>query len=146
MGVCGGGGPSILVATGPAGTGKTAFACQAAINELYEGNVDKIVITRPAVAVAGEDLGFLPGGADSKMAPYMQPIVDCLCQVWEAQDLERLRASGVIEVVPLGFMRGRTFTRTMVIADEMQNSTPSQMKTTLTRLGERSKMIVTGVI
>lgn len=133
----------IVIAIGPAGTGKTMLACYAAVEALRLGNVNKIVVTRPVVSV-DEEIGFLPGGLESKMDPWTRPIFDVLRETYSAKDIERMTEEGVIEIVPLGFMRGRTFKKSWIIADEMQNSSPSQMFMLATRIGEDSKMIITG--
>lgn len=134
---------NIVVAIGPAGTGKTLLACQVGIKLFKEGLVEKIVITRPAVSV-DEDLGFLPGTLEQKMAPWTRPIIDVFSEYYNAKDIETMIREGVIEVSPLAYMRGRTFKNSYIIADEMQNATQNQMKMLLTRLGEGSKMVVTG--
>jgi phosphate starvation-inducible PhoH-like protein len=134
---------NIVFAIGPAGTGKTLLACQVGIKLFKEGLVDKIVITRPAVSV-DEDLGFLPGTLQEKMAPWTRPIMDVFSEYYNAKDLDTMIKEGVIEISPLAYMRGRTFKNSYIIADEMQNATQNQMKMLLTRLGEGSKMIVTG--
>ena len=133
----------IVFAVGPAGTGKTMLAVQWAIDELKYGDVDKIVITRPAVSV-DEQHGFLPGSLNEKMEPWTRPIFDVFDENFCAKEVERQVREGVIETSPLAYMRGRTFKNAVIIADEMQNATPSQMKMLLTRLGQGSKMIVTG--
>ena len=134
---------NILFAIGPAGTGKTLLAVQMGIKLYQEGKVDKIIVTRPAVSV-DEDLGFLPGTLNEKMAPWTRPIFDVLGEYYQQKDIENMLYEGVIEISPLAYMRGRTFKNAYVIADEMQNATPNQMKMLLTRLGEGSKMVVTG--
>lgn len=134
---------NIVFALGPAGTGKTLIACQVGIKLFKEGLVDKIVVTRPAVSV-DEDHGFLPGTLEQKMAPWTRPIFDVLAEYYYARDIENMIREGVIEISPLAYMRGRTFKNSYVIADEMQNATQNQMKMLLTRLGEGSKMVVTG--
>jgi len=134
---------NIVFALGPAGTGKTLIACQVGIKLFKEGLVDKIVVTRPAVSV-DEDHGFLPGTLEQKMAPWTRPIMDVLAEYYYARDIENMIREGVIEISPLAYMRGRTFKNAYIIADEMQNATPNQMKMLLTRLGEGSKMVVTG--
>jgi phosphate starvation-inducible PhoH-like protein len=134
---------NIVFALGPAGTGKTLIACQVGIKLFKEGLVDKIVVTRPAVSV-DEDHGFLPGTLEQKMAPWTRPIFDVLSEYYYARDIENMIREGVIEISPLAYMRGRTFKKAYIIADEMQNATPNQMKMLLTRLGEGSKMVVTG--
>src|SRR6056300_1817029 len=133
----------IVFGIGPAGTGKTLLAVQVAIKQFKEGKVDKIIVTRPAVS-ADEDLGFLPGTLEQKMAPWTRPIFDVLQEYFSAKDIEGMVAEGVVEIAPLAYMRGRTFKRSYILADEMQNATQNQMKMLLTRLGEGSKMAVTG--
>lgn len=133
----------IVFATGPAGTGKTMIAVQWAINEFKDNLCDKIVITRPAVSV-DEQHGFLPGDLNEKMAPWTRPIFDVFSDNFCQAEIDRQVREGIVEVAPLAYMRGRTFKNSVIIADEMQNATPSQMKMLLTRLGEGSKMIVTG--
>lgn len=133
----------IMFAIGPAGTGKTMLAVQWAINQLKDGEIDKIIITRPAVSV-DEDHGFLPGDLNEKMAPWTKPIFDVIAENFSAREIQHMVEEGVIETSPLAYMRGRTFKDAIVIADEMQNATPSQMKMLLTRLGQGSKMVVTG--
>ena len=133
----------VVFGIGPAGTGKTLIAVLTAIKLFKEGVVDKIIVTRPAVSV-DEDLGFLPGTLEQKMAPWTRPIFDVLRDYFTAKDIEGMIAEGVLEIAPLAYMRGRTFKKAYIIADEMQNSTANQMKMLLTRLGEGSKMAVTG--
>ena len=134
---------SIVFAIGPAGTGKTMLAVQVGIKLFQEGQVDKIIVTRPAVSV-DEDLGFLPGTLNEKMAPWTRPIFDVLGEYYQTKDIAKMLEEGVIEISPLAYMRGRTFKNAYIIADEMQNATINQMKMLLTRLGEGSKMVVTG--
>jgi phosphate starvation-inducible PhoH-like protein len=134
---------NILFAIGPAGTGKTMIACQWAIKLFQEGVIEKIIVTRPAVSV-DEDLGFLPGTLEEKMAPWTRPIFDVFEEYYYAKEIAAFIEEGVIEISPLAYMRGRTFKNAFVIADEMQNTTPSQMKMLLTRLGDKSRMVVTG--
>jgi phosphate starvation-inducible PhoH-like protein len=124
----------IVVAAGPAGCGKTLFACQIAAQRLLANQYDKIVITRPTVSV-DEDLGFLPGKLEKKMEPWVKPMFEIF---------ERERVHKSVEIVPMAYMRGRTFRKSFIIADEMQNSTRNQMKMVLTRIGDDSKMVVTG--
>jgi phosphate starvation-inducible protein PhoH and related proteins len=134
---------SIVLAIGPAGTGKTMLAVQHGIKLFQDGIVDKIVITRPAVSV-DEDLGFLPGTLNEKMAPWTRPIFDVFQEYYQTKDIAKMLDEGVIEISPLAYMRGRTFKNAYIIADECQNTTINQMKMLLTRLGENSKMVVTG--
>jgi phosphate starvation-inducible protein PhoH and related proteins len=134
---------NIVIAIGPAGTGKTMLAVLAAIRALKQGECEKIVITRPAVSV-DEQHGFLPGDLVEKMAPWTRPIFDVIEEYYSPKDILAMIEEGVIEVAPLSYMRGRTFKNAFIIGDEMQNSTPNQMKMFLTRIGENSKIIVTG--
>jgi len=134
---------SIVLAIGPAGTGKTMLAVQFGIKLFQEGKVDRIVVTRPAVSV-DEDLGFLPGTLNEKMAPWTRPIFDVLGEYYQTKEIAKMLEEGVIEISPLAYMRGRTFKNAYIVADEMQNATVNQMKMLLTRLGEGSKMVVTG--
>ena len=134
---------SIVFAIGPAGTGKTMLAVMHGIKLFQEGLVDKIIVTRPAVSV-DEDLGFLPGTLNEKMAPWTRPIFDVLGEYYKQTDIAKMLEEGTIEISPLAYMRGRTFKNAYIIADEMQNATVNQMKMLLTRLGEGSKMVVTG--
>jgi len=133
----------IVFAVGPAGTGKTLLGVQMAIKSLQEQAVEKIVITRPAVSV-DEEHGFLPGTLNEKMAPWTRPIFDVFEEYYTTQEISGMMNDGILEISPLAYMRGRTFKNSFIIADEMQNATPSQMKMLLTRLGENSKMAVTG--
>ena len=134
----------IVMVSGPAGTGKTHFACEHAIEKLAANDINRIVITRPIVSVDNEEMGFLPGTINSKMAPWTRPIFDLFSDYYDTRQIERMVADNVIEISPIAYMRGRTFKRCFVIADEMQNSTPTQMKMLLTRLGEGSRMVITG--
>ena len=134
---------SIVLGVGPAGTGKTLFACNHAIRELKYGNIDKIVLTRPVVPVE-EDLGFLPGNLVSKMDPWTRPLFDLFLEYYSKMELDSMLKSNIIEVSPLAYMRGRTFKRSFIIADEMQNCSPNQMFMITTRIGEQSKMVITG--
>ena len=133
----------IIFAIGPAGTGKTMLAVQHGIKLFQDGVVDKIIVTRPAVSV-DEDLGFLPGDLNEKMAPWTRPIFDVFHEYYQQKDINKMLEEGVIEISPLAYMRGRTFKNAYIVADEMQNATVNQMKMLLTRLGENSKMVVTG--
>jgi phosphate starvation-inducible PhoH-like protein len=134
---------SIILAIGPAGTGKTMLAVQNGIRLFQEGKVDKIIVTRPAVSV-DEDLGFLPGTLNEKMAPWTRPIFDVLGEYYQQKDIAKMLEDGTIEISPLAYMRGRTFKNAYIIADECQNTTVNQMKMLLTRLGDSSRMVVTG--
>lgn len=133
----------MVIAVGPAGTGKTMLACYSAVEALKLGKVAKIVITRPVVSV-DEEIGFLPGGLTSKMDPWTRPAFDALKEHYTQKEIDAMIEEGTIEIVPLGFMRGRTFKRAWIVADEMQNSTPMQMLMLATRIGEGSKMVITG--
>jgi phosphate starvation-inducible protein PhoH and related proteins len=133
----------LVFGTGPAGTGKTYLAVAFAAAMLERGTVDRLVLSRPAVE-AGERLGFLPGDMREKVDPYLRPLYDALYDMMPAEKVERGLQSGVIEVAPLAFMRGRTLSNAVVILDEAQNTSSMQMKMFLTRLGENSRMIVTG--
>jgi phosphate starvation-inducible PhoH-like protein len=134
----------IVFATGPAGTGKTMLAMMAGIQALKQGAVTKIVLTRPAVGVDDERHGFLPGDLNQKMEPWTRPLFDVLSEYYDRKEITRMLDEQIIEISPQAFMRGRTFKEAWIIADEMQNATPNQMKMLLTRIGENSKMIVTG--
>jgi phosphate starvation-inducible PhoH-like protein len=136
-------GVQIVAGLGPAGCGKTLFACQAAVSALVSGSVDKIVMTRPLVSV-DEELGFLPGTIEHKMNPWVRPIFDVLGGFYTGGEIRRMMDDGVLEISPLAYMRGRTFKRSFIVADEMQNSSPNQMLMMLTRLGEGSKAVITG--
>jgi len=133
----------IIVVSGPAGTGKTLFATEHGVKNFLWGVYDKLVFTRPSVSV-DEDLGYLPGTLEDKMAPWVRPIYDVLYQFISPKEVQQCMEDKLIEIAPLGFMRGRTFKNTWIVADEMQNSTISQMKMLLTRLGENSRLIITG--
>ncbi len=133
----------IVFGVGPAGTGKTMIAVQVAIQMFKEKQVNKIVVTRPVVSV-DEDIGFLPGSLEEKMAPWTIPIFDVFKLYFTTADIQNMLFEGVIEISPLAFMRGRTFHSCYIVADEMQNATASQMKMLLTRIGSRSKLAVTG--
>jgi phosphate starvation-inducible PhoH-like protein len=133
----------IVVATGPAGTGKTLFATEFGVKNFLMGTYEKLIFTRPSVSV-DEDLGYLPGTLEEKMAPWVRPIYDILYNFMTPKDVTILLEEKVIEIAPLGYMRGRTFKNCWIVADEMQNSSVSQMKMLLTRLGENSRLIITG--
>ena len=128
----------IIIGTGPAGTGKTMLACNIATEHILKHPRARVVLTRPIVA-ADEDMGYLPGDMDQKMEPWTRPMYDIFEQSMTHNQMDRC-----ICIEPLGYMRGRTFNHTLIIADEMQNSTPNQMKLLLTRLGEGTKIVVTG--
>lgn len=133
----------IIVASGPAGTGKTLFATEYGVRNFLLGACDKLIFTRPSVSV-DEEIGFLPGTLEEKMAPWIRPIYDVLYTFISPKEVQELMEEKIIEIAPLGFMRGRTFKNAWIVADEMQNSTASQMKMLLTRLGENSRMVITG--
>ena len=128
----------IVIGTGPAGSGKTMLACQIALEHVAKYQRPKIVLTRPIVA-ADEDMGYLPGDMDQKMEPWTKPMFDIFEQYFSHSQMDRY-----INIEPLGYMRGRTFNNTLIIADEMQNSTPNQMKMLLTRVGQGTKLVITG--
>lgn len=133
----------IVFGIGPAGTGKTYLAMAAAVSMLIEGKVERIILSRPAVE-AGETLGFLPGDLQEKILPYLRPLYDALGDMLSPSDVEKLTERGVIEIAPLAYMRGRTLSNSFVILDEAQNTTSEQMMMFLTRLGEGSRMVITG--
>jgi phosphate starvation-inducible protein PhoH and related proteins len=135
---------SIVVTVGPAGTGKTYLAMVAAVKALKEGAIERIVMTRPAVGVEGEQHGFLPGNLVAKMEPWIRPLLDVMREYYRPQDIAAMIEDQVIEIAPLAFMRGRTFKNSWIIADEMQNATPAQVKMLMTRIGQDSKIIITG--
>ena len=133
----------MVFAVGPAGTGKTLLAVLRAIQALRSQEINKIILTRPAVSV-DEKHGFLPGTLNEKMEPWTRPIFDVFEEYYGVLETARMLDEGIIEIAPLGFMRGRTFKNAYIIADEMQNATPDQMKMLLTRIGENSCMVLTG--
>jgi phosphate starvation-inducible PhoH-like protein len=133
----------LVVAVGPAGTGKTYLAISAAVEALEAGRVDRIVLSRPAVE-AGETIGFLPGDMHEKMAPFLRPLYDALNDRMGSKRLKQSLADGAIEIAPIGFMRGRTLNNAFVVIDEAQNCTYTQLKMLLTRLGWHSTMVLTG--
>ncbi len=133
----------LIFCTGPAGTGKTLFACQHAIDSLKKKETNKIIITRPTVSIE-ENMGYLPGDIKAKMHPFTIPIFDIFTEYYTKKELDIMIHENIIEIAPLCYMQGRTFKDSIIIADEMQNSTPLQMFMLLTRLGTNSKMIVTG--
>lgn len=134
---------NIIFSIGPAGTGKTMLAVLSAIKSFKNGDCEKIVITRPAVSV-DEQHGFLPGDLKEKMAPWTRPIFDVIEEYYSPSEITSMLEENIIEVAPLAYMRGRTFKNSYIIFDEAQNSTPNQMKMMLTRLGEKSRIVVTG--
>lgn len=133
----------LTFATGPAGTGKTFLAVAAAVNMFLSKEVERIILSRPAVE-AGEKLGFLPGDLNAKLDPYLRPLYDALFEMLPQEEINKLMENGQIEIAPLAFMRGRTLSNSFIILDEAQNTTPSQMKMFLTRLGMGSRMAITG--
>ena len=135
----------VTFAIGPAGTGKTFLAAVLAVRALLSDECERIILTRPAVE-AGEKLGFLPGDLQEKVNPFLRPLYDALYEFIDAEKIPDLMERGKIEVAPLAYMRGRTLSNAFVIVDEAQNTTPSQLKMVLTRLGFGSKMVVTGDI
>ena len=136
-------GKPLTIAVGPAGTGKTYLAISAAVEALEAGSVSRIVLSRPAVE-AGESIGFLPGDAEDKLAPYLRPLYDALSDRLSMKRVRALITEGAIEIAPVGFMRGRTLNNAFVVIDEAQNCTYTQLKMLLTRLGWHSTMVVTG--
>jgi phosphate starvation-inducible PhoH-like protein len=134
----------IVVAVGPAGTGKTYLAMQAAIKALKTGHCERIILTRPAVGVEDERHGFLPGDLISKMEPWTRPLLDVLREYYSPKDIARMMEEQVIEISPLAYMRGRSLKDAWIVADEMQNATPNQMLMLMTRIGNNSKIVITG--
>ena len=133
----------IIIASGPAGTGKTLFSVEHGIKGFLNGRYKKIIFTRPTVGV-DEQIGFLPGSLEEKMLPWMRPIYDIFHNFMGQNEIKTLIEEGRIEISPLGFMRGRTFKNCWIVADEMQNSTVSQMKMLLTRIGKNTRLVITG--
>jgi phosphate starvation-inducible PhoH-like protein len=134
---------NLVVAVGPAGTGKTYLAIAKAVEALEEGKTTRIMLSRPAIE-AGENLGFLPGGLEDKLAPYLRPLYDALSDRLGNKRLKTLLAEGVIEIAPIAYMRGRTLNNAFIVIDEAQNCTYGQLKMLLTRLGWHSTMVMTG--
>ena len=135
----------LIFGVGPAGTGKTYLAAVAAVSALQSGKFERIILTRPAVE-AGESLGFLPGDLQQKIDPYLRPLYDAMNEMIGAEKVPQLMERGIIEVAPLAYMRGRTLSNSFIIVDEAQNTTAAQMKMVLTRIGFKSRMVVTGDI
>lgn len=133
----------LIVAVGPAGSGKTMFACLKAIESLKKNLVSRIIVTRPVVPVE-EDIGFLPGNIVKKMDPWTRPIFDIFLEYYSQNEITQMINNGIIEISPLAYMRGRTFKNAFIIADEMQNSSPNQMLMLTTRIGTSSRMVITG--
>ena len=137
---------SLIVVIGPAGSGKTLLACSQAMEHLKSGKIQKIIITRPMVSVEDEEIGFLPGNLVSKMDPWTRPMMDIFHEYYSKKDIQDMINVGTIEICPLAYMRGRTFHKSFILADEMQNSTPTQMLMLATRIGNQSKMVMMGDI
>jgi phosphate starvation-inducible PhoH-like protein len=137
---------NIVIVNGPAGTGKTLMACNQAIQMLEANKINKIILTRPLITVENEEMGFLPGSVINKMDPWTRPIMDIFEKFYSLVHIQMMLTNKVIEICPLGFMRGRTFRDCFILADEMQNSSPNQMLMLTTRLGENCKMVVMGDI
>lgn len=134
----------VVVAGGPAGTGKTYLATLAAIQAYRNKEISRIVLCRPAVSIEGENHGFLPGSLTEKLAPWVRPITDILREFYTVKEIEHMIAEEIIEFAPLGFLRGRTFKNTFLCLDEAQNASPMQLKSLLTRIGEGSKFVING--
>jgi phosphate starvation-inducible PhoH-like protein len=135
---------SLIVCTGPAGTGKTSVACRHAMEQLKDRKIERLVITKPLVAVEGEDMGYLPGNIRSKMSPWIESYMDLFKDYYTANQIEDLLKKETIRLSPLAYCRGLTFTNSLVICDEAQNTSPAQMKMLLTRIGASCKMVVIG--
>ena len=133
----------IVFAVGPAGTGKTYMAVAYAVSLFVEGKINRLILSRPAVE-AGERLGFLPGDMKEKIDPYLRPLYDALYEMMPGEEIDRKMVNNLIEIAPLAFMRGRTLNKSFIILDEAQNTLSTQMKMFLTRLGQDSKMVITG--
>lgn len=134
----------LILTLGPAGTGKTWIACEHAIEQLKNNKLKKIIITRPIITLEGEDIGFLPGDINEKFSPFTSHIYEYFKSEFSTREIDSLIRQGLIEAAPIGFLRGRTFDDTFIIADEMQNSSPKQLLMLLTRLGENSKIVIAG--
>lgn len=135
---------SIIFSTGPAGSGKTMLAVLVALKLLKEGSISKIIITRPAVGADDEKHGFLPGDITQKLLPWAAPVMDIIKEYYSTEEVQQMIDKEIIELSPIAFLRGRTFKNSFVICDEMQNSTINSMKMILTRIGENSRMVITG--
>lgn len=133
----------LVFATGPAGTGKTMLATMMAIKLLIDGDIEKIILTRPAIT-ADEDLGFLPGDLNEKLMPWLKPIMDIIEEYYSPEEISEMIAEGIIEIAPIGYLRGRTFKNSVIVADEVQNINIKQMKMLTTRLGVNSRMFLCG--
>ena len=136
----------IVVVSGPAGTGKTYLAMQAAIKAMREGDCERIILTRPAVGVDDEKHGFLPGDLNQKMEPWTRPLLDVLREYYTTKEITHMLEEQIVEIAPLAFCRGRNFKHSWVVLDEAQNCTPSQLKMIMTRIGTGSKIVITGDI
>jgi len=136
----------IVVVSGPAGTGKTYLAMQAAIKALRLGECKQIILTRPAVSVDDEKHGFLPGDLNAKMEPWTRPLLDVLREYYSVKEIQTMLEEQIIEIAPLAFCRGRNFKHSWIVLDESQNATPSQLKMIMTRIGQGSKLVITGDI
>lgn len=134
----------IVVVSGPAGTGKTYLAMQAAIKALKAGDCDRIILTRPAIGVEDEQHGFLPGDINQKMEPWTRPLIDVLREYYMAKEISRMLEEQIVEITPLAFCRGRNFKHSWIVLDEAQNATPGQLKMIMTRIGVGSKIVITG--
>ena len=135
----------VVFAVGPAGTGKTYLAVAYAVSLFVEGKINRLILSRPAVE-AGERLGFLPGDMKEKIDPYLRPLYDALYEMMPGEEIDRKMVNNLIEIAPLAFMRGRTLNKSFIILDEAQNTLSTQMKMFLTRLGQNSKMVITGAV
>jgi phosphate starvation-inducible PhoH-like protein len=134
----------IVIVNGPAGTGKTLMACNQAIQYLQQSKIEKIILTRPLITVENEEMGFLPGNMILKMDPWTRPIMDIFEKFYSTRTIQEMINNKIIDICPLGFMRGRTFKDCFILADEMQNSSPNQMLMLTTRLGENCKLVIMG--
>ena len=135
---------SLVICTGPAGTGKTVFACRTALEQLKSREVEQLVITKPLVTVEGEDVGYLPGNMRAKMSPWIESYLDIFKDYYSMNQIEDMMKKEVIKLAPLAYCRGNTYSNSFVICDESQNTTPRQMKLLLTRMGEQSRLVLIG--